>query len=203
MPADGLSNLMPIGRFAASCRLSIKALRHYADQGLLIPSYVDPNTGYRYYSRQQARTAVIIGMLRSLDFSLPTIRELLRSDNTTMGAILQQQERRIAKDLALKQQALSSIKRLKQEGSLLPYEVAIRLESEYKVVQRTIKTTVERILIDSADGVYKLMDDLQAMNGQAPELVMCINELPQTGGAMEVHICMVSLTLTNAHLIRS
>ncbi len=190
MPADSPSNLMPIGRFAASCRLSIKALRHYADQGLLVPDYVDPNTGYRYYTREQARTAVIIGMLRSLEISLPTIRELLRSDNATIGTILQAQEQRLIKELALKRQALASIKRLKQEGSLLPYEIAIRIEPEYRVIRHTIETTIERILTDSADAVYQLMDDLKAVNGDAPDLVMCINEVPKLGGAMEVHVCV-------------
>jgi hypothetical protein len=34
--------LMPIGRFSKSCRLSIKALRHYDEQGLLRPAHVDP-----------------------------------------------------------------------------------------------------------------------------------------------------------------
>lgn len=81
-------NLMPIGRFAASCRLSIKALRHYDEQKLLIPAYIDPNTGYRYYRRDQAHTAVAISMLRSLDFSVPMIRELLQAEPPTAESIL-------------------------------------------------------------------------------------------------------------------
>lgn len=53
-------NLMPIGRFAPSCRLSVKALRHYDRLGLLKPAFVDPQSKYRYYSRDQARDAVMI-----------------------------------------------------------------------------------------------------------------------------------------------
>ena len=55
--------LMPIGRFARSCRLSVKALRHYDELGLLEPALVDPQSGYRYYERAQARQAVMIGIL--------------------------------------------------------------------------------------------------------------------------------------------
>jgi DNA-binding transcriptional MerR regulator len=71
------ANLMPIGRFARAVRLSVKALRHYDDEGLLVPALVDRQTGYRYYARDQARDAVMIAMLRSLDLPLASIREAL------------------------------------------------------------------------------------------------------------------------------
>jgi hypothetical protein len=68
-------NFMPIGRFALSCRLSVKALRHYDKLGLLKPAFVDPQSKYRYYSREQARSAVMIGMLRSLSLPIPASRQ--------------------------------------------------------------------------------------------------------------------------------
>ena len=45
------------GRFGALTQLSPKALRLYADQGLLVPDRIDPATGYRYYAISQAATA--------------------------------------------------------------------------------------------------------------------------------------------------
>lgn len=36
-----MNQLLPIGRFARITQLSIKALRFYADAGLLLPSYID------------------------------------------------------------------------------------------------------------------------------------------------------------------
>ena len=39
-----------IGDFSVMTRLSRKALRHYHDLGLLEPAYVDPQSGYRFYS---------------------------------------------------------------------------------------------------------------------------------------------------------
>jgi DNA-binding transcriptional MerR regulator len=39
--------LLPIGRFARLCRLSIKQLRHYDELGLLRPARIDPSSGYR------------------------------------------------------------------------------------------------------------------------------------------------------------
>ena len=73
--------LLPIGSFARRCRLSVKALRHYDDLGLLRPARVDVATGYRYYDRRQAPAAIAIALLRSLDVALPAIRELLASDD--------------------------------------------------------------------------------------------------------------------------
>ena len=45
-----MENLVTIGRFAEAARLSQKALRLYAESGLLEPAWVDPGSGYRYYS---------------------------------------------------------------------------------------------------------------------------------------------------------
>jgi len=53
-----MPDLMPIGRFSRACRLSIKALRHYDELGLLRPAFIDARSGYRYYGREQARTAI-------------------------------------------------------------------------------------------------------------------------------------------------
>ncbi len=69
--------LLPIGQFARLGRLSIKQLRHYAELGLLVPAYVDEHTGYRYYRHEQARDALSIGLLRSLDVPLAVIAQVL------------------------------------------------------------------------------------------------------------------------------
>lgn len=69
--------LSPIGQFARLGRLSIKQLRHYAELGLLVPAYVDEHTGYRYYRHKQARDALSIGLLRSLDVPLAVIAQVL------------------------------------------------------------------------------------------------------------------------------
>jgi DNA-binding transcriptional MerR regulator len=38
--------------------LSIKALRHYHDVGVLEPARIDPDTGYRYYRPGPARSGL-------------------------------------------------------------------------------------------------------------------------------------------------
>ena len=56
--------LVPIGRFSEATRLSVKALRHYDDIGLLRPAVTDPQSGYRYYRLGQANRAEAIRQLR-------------------------------------------------------------------------------------------------------------------------------------------
>lgn len=61
------------GEFGMAARLSPKALRLYAEQGLLPPSAVDPVTGYRLYSPDQLPRARLIGKLRRLGLPLARI----------------------------------------------------------------------------------------------------------------------------------
>lgn len=65
------------GRFGAEARLSPKALRLYAELGLLVPTEVDPATGYRYYHRDQLDRARLIGRLRGLELPLARIATLV------------------------------------------------------------------------------------------------------------------------------
>lgn len=46
-------DLLSIGPFARESGLSHKALRLYAELGLLAPAHVDRFTSYRYYDREQ------------------------------------------------------------------------------------------------------------------------------------------------------
>lgn len=61
------------GEFGMAARLSPKALRLYAEQGLLAPAGVDPVTGYRLYSPDQLPRARLIGRLRRLGLPLERV----------------------------------------------------------------------------------------------------------------------------------
>jgi len=72
--------LMPIGRFARACRLSVKSLRNYDESGLLSAAYVDAQSGYRYYRLEQLARADAIRSLRMVGMSLSQIAETLDGD---------------------------------------------------------------------------------------------------------------------------
>ena len=58
-------------------RVSVKTLHLYHEQSLLIPDFIDPESGYRYYSDEQFGDVQAILELKKLDFSLREIREIL------------------------------------------------------------------------------------------------------------------------------
>ena len=69
--------MFSIGEFSRITGLTVKTLRFYHQQGVLVPSRVDPSTGYRYYDENDVETARVITYLRSLDVPLLEVKEIL------------------------------------------------------------------------------------------------------------------------------
>ena len=78
-----MSGKLSIGDFSRMTFLSIKALRHYQDAGLLMPADIDARTGYRFYELDQVSTAQVIRRFRDLGMPLERIKEIL--DAPTIG----------------------------------------------------------------------------------------------------------------------
>lgn len=52
--------MLSIGEFAGLTGLSVKALRHYDEKGILVPVEADENSGYRRYGEEQVRDGAVI-----------------------------------------------------------------------------------------------------------------------------------------------
>lgn len=74
-------DLFQIGEVAKLFHMQIGTLRYYEKQGLLIPEYVDKQTGYRYYSIRQFEVLNTIRYLRALDLPLTAIKDFLDNRN--------------------------------------------------------------------------------------------------------------------------
>jgi len=68
-----------IGELSRITGLSVKTLRFYHEEGVLVPSRIDPETGYRYYGARHVDAARVITQLRELEFSLNEIKQILSS----------------------------------------------------------------------------------------------------------------------------
>ena len=86
-----------IGEFSLITRLSVKTLRFYHEKQILIPDYIDEETGYRYYQESSVEQALTITILRNLEFSVSEIKEILdgKSEDADMVDYLKLQKKRI------------------------------------------------------------------------------------------------------------
>lgn len=71
--------LLTIGVFARAVDLAPSALRYYDEAGLLTPTEIDQQTGYRYYTAAQERRAHLIRRMREIGVSVETMRLVLES----------------------------------------------------------------------------------------------------------------------------
>lgn len=69
--------MIRIGDFARLSGISVVTLRHYDEEGLLSPSYVHPDSGYRFFESEQLRQVHRILLLKELGLSLAEIRQVL------------------------------------------------------------------------------------------------------------------------------
>jgi DNA-binding transcriptional MerR regulator len=74
-----VSALLTIGEFSRVTHLSVKALRHYEEMGLLQPVEVDPSSGYRRYATRQIPSGHLIRRFRDLDMPLDDIKVVLEA----------------------------------------------------------------------------------------------------------------------------
>jgi DNA-binding transcriptional MerR regulator len=68
--------VLSIGSFSLVTGLSITALRHYDEVGLLPPAHVDPDTGYRRYGQDQISKARLLATLRRLRMPVDAMRDV-------------------------------------------------------------------------------------------------------------------------------
>jgi DNA-binding transcriptional MerR regulator len=124
----GTQRLMPIGIFSRISGLSHRALRLYADRGLLPPAHVDPATGYRYYDVHSIRAAEMIRLLRRLDVPLGEMR--LYIDAATADRVEEtvgQQRLRLEQEQARLDAALRLLGRIDELNGMFRAAPAVEL----------------------------------------------------------------------------
>jgi DNA-binding transcriptional MerR regulator/effector-binding domain-containing protein len=93
--------MFSIGEFSKISGISVRTLRFYHEKGLLVPSAVDIETGYRSYNERNLEIARVIVALRALEFSLEDIGEILVgcADDADILVHLERQRESVAQQL--------------------------------------------------------------------------------------------------------
>ena len=123
---------MQIKEFAQQIGVSVRTLHYYDEIGLLKPSEVDAQNGYRFYDERSLERMQEILFYRELDFSLKTIAQILSSpDYDKQQALTRQRKLLLAKKERLERliDALGSME--KGEGFMKPNNEYEDLKNKY------------------------------------------------------------------------
>ena len=71
-----MGKYLSIGQMGKLNNLTVQTLRHYEKVGLLKPSYINEETGYRYYSMKDFNTIDLIKQCKAMGLSLEEIKEV-------------------------------------------------------------------------------------------------------------------------------
>ena len=105
-----------IGELARDSGLTVSALRFYDGAGVLIPSWVDPASGYRWYAPEQLADARLLARLRRVQLPLADLRLVLagwaNEDTSLVRALLDAHLLRLEDGLADARRELSTVRAL-------------------------------------------------------------------------------------------
>ena len=119
--------ILSIGEFSKMTYLSVKALRHYHDVGLLEPVDIDPTTGYRRYAASQVATAQAIRRFRDLDMPLDDVRRVLTASNVDeRNRVIVEHLDRMREQLERTQASVDSLQSLLTEPTRPAVELELR-----------------------------------------------------------------------------
>jgi DNA-binding transcriptional MerR regulator len=152
--------LLSIGAFARRTRLSIKALRLYAELALLEPAWIDPETGYRFYSPEQGDRARLIGLLRRLDMPLARIGQVLELDGPAAAREIAAFWVEVEAATAVKRRLVAYLERHLEGRGEPMYAVETRDITEQHVATLTRSLTVGALPAFIEDGYGRLAKHL-------------------------------------------
>jgi DNA-binding transcriptional MerR regulator len=103
--------MVQIGEFSLITRIPVKTLRFYHEEGVLVPDWIDEETGYRYYRERSSEKAAVVTMLRAHEFTVAQIREIFENagDDADLVGILEQRRTAIESRIARYRDAADSL----------------------------------------------------------------------------------------------
>lgn len=119
-----------IGEFSILSKTTIKTLRYYEKEKLLLPAYVDSETGYRYYETSQLPELAKIISYRQIGLSIHDIKEIL--SGTNIQDILNKRKQQLEQVISNSNNQLLQVYHL-LEGKRMKYEVVKKELPEYIV----------------------------------------------------------------------
>lgn len=137
--------MLSIGEFSKLAHISTRMLRHYDRIGLLHPSHVGNENGYRYYEQTQLDTLAKIETLKGFGFTLAEIAALLPLPQEVLALHIRAQithtsqaMEKMRKSIRLMEQAIAQMEGIEPMNE--PYSVRIMHCPEQNVI--SIRKTI-------------------------------------------------------------
>lgn len=150
-----------IGMFSKMNHVTVKTLHHYDEIGLLKPSKIDSNTGYRYYSLSQSYTLHRINALKQMGFSLDDIKSII--EGKSKDDYLSKKKIELLREIAEKTRRLAEIEYYllkKDDWFNEDYEVLIKEIPEVIVVSNRTTLSSHKDLFYVMPKMGKTMGEL-------------------------------------------
>ncbi len=203
-----MATLVTIGDFSKMTYLTVKALRHYHEIGLLEPVTIDEQNGYRLYATDQVTTAQTIRRFRELDMPTDEIRAVLDAmDDGERNAVIVAHLDRMEERLEQTRSTVAGLRLLLDgEGadppvtfrSLTPtLALAIRESVQFDDAERWCGVAYEelhRVLDDRGafgdgpDGALYAGAFFEDGEGEVTAFVPVRGDLPTTGRVTQVEV---------------
>ena len=114
--------LYSIGEISEITDTSGKTLRYYDTIGLLTPGYKNPDTLYRYYTKDQVFSVFLIKKLQTLGFSLKEIQVLMSEDTPDIYT------KEVSKKMKHLRKKIDEMERIYTEGILFIDKLQMKQE---------------------------------------------------------------------------
>ena len=169
--------LYRIGMFAAMNHITIKTLRYYEEQGLLVPAFVDEENGYRYYTMDQMSLLHQISALKEAGLTLEDIKQVRAGVNATELLTAKKKE-------ILMQMAALSDKLARLEGylgnSYMSLDTPVLLKKISPVICATMQARIE-----SYDNLFDAMPamgaEMERLGCECAVPEYCFTSYPEPG----------------------
>lgn len=134
-----MGTLVSIGEFSRLTHLSVKALRHYHEVGVLVPADIDARNRYRRYDLNQLPDAYVVRRLRDLDMPLDEVKGVLDTPGgDSRDRAIAEHLARMEVELAHTREVVASLRKLLTEPATALDVQHRRIGAVHAVVERSV-----------------------------------------------------------------
>ncbi|MDC2865818.1 MerR family transcriptional regulator [Bacillus sp. BP-3] len=141
-----------ITEFSRICKISTRMLRHYDQEKILKPAYVNPINGYRYYEQGQLEVALQIKKLREYRFPLSKIKIILQApDKNSLIKHMKLQIMELSHEVRQHLQVISEMSEMINRNMDIistqrrHYDILIGMRSEITVITQRLQVDINDI----------------------------------------------------------